>query len=156
MQKKALLMTLFSVVRCLKVILYDEDKLFDELKINASEIKFGTLAWRRADLWTAISKKPIQQFLSWLDGSGLYVYYDTLNNTKFSFVDIVDSLFTTQLQFNFELEWAQALNASLHRFVISRMDEIFPTLHGYIYPSLDKEDIKNFCYELSDLFQSYG
>lgn len=134
----------------------DVDRLFDELRVNASEIKFRTLAGRGAYFWTAIGKKPIQQFLSWLDSSGLYVHYATLNNMYFSVVDIVDSLFAAQPQFNFGLEWAQALKASLHRFVINHMDEILPILHGYNYPSLDKEDIKNFCYELSDLIQSYG
>jgi hypothetical protein len=91
----------------------DVDKLFDGLKINASEIKFRTLAGRGADFWTAIGKKPIQQFLSWLNSSGLYVHYATLNNMYFSVVDIVDSLFAAQPQFNFGLEWTQALKASL-------------------------------------------
>lgn len=91
------------------------DKLFDKLKINAQEIKFKTLAGRGSDFWTAINKKQIQKFLSWLDNSGLYVHYATLNNMYFSIVDIVDSLFAAQPQFNFGLEWAQALKASLHR-----------------------------------------
>lgn len=134
----------------------DIDKLFDELKINASEIKFKTLAGRGADFWTAINKKQIQQFLYWLDSSGLYVHYATLNNMYFSVVDMVDSLFATQPQFNFGLEWAQALKASLHRFVVTHIEEILPILHSYNYPSLDKADIKDFCYELSDLIQSYG
>ncbi len=134
----------------------DIDKLFDELKINTSEIKFKTLAGRGSDFWTAIGKKPIQQFLSWLESSGLYVHYATLNNMYFSIVDIVDSLFAAQPQYNFGLEWAQALKASLHKFVVTHMDEILPILHSYNYPSLDKTDIKDFCYELSDLIQSYG
>ncbi len=134
----------------------DIDKLFDELKINTSEIKFKTLAGRGADFWTAIGKKPIQQFLSWLESSGLYVHYATLNNMYYSIVDMVDSLFVTQPQYDFGLEWAQALKASLHRFVVTHMDEILPILHSYNYPSLDKVDIKDFCYELSDLIQSYG
>ena len=74
----------------------------------------------------------------------------------FSALDIVDSLFAAQPQFNFGLEWTQALKASLHRFVLSHMDEILPMLHSYNYPSIDKEDIKKFCFELSDLIQSYG
>lgn len=134
----------------------DVDKIFDELKINASEIKFRTLAGRGVDFWTATSKKPIQKFLSWLDSSGLYVHFATLNNMYFSVVDIVDSLFASQPQFNFGLEWAQALKTSLHRFVINHMDEILPMLHSYNYPSLDKDDIKDFCFGLSDLIQSYG
>lgn len=96
------------------------------------------------------------KYLSWLDNSGLYVHYATLNNMYFSVVDMVDSLFASQPQFNFGQEWAQALKTSLHRFVVNHMDVLLPILHGYNYPSLDKEDIKNFCYELSDLIQSYG
>ena len=134
----------------------DVDKLFCELKIDVSEIKFRTLSGRGADFWTAIRKKPIQKFLSWLDSSGLYVHYAALNNMYYSVVDIVDCLLVTHPQFNFGLEWAQALKASLHRFVISHMNEILSILHRYNYPSLDKEYIKNFCYELSDLIQSYG
>ncbi len=134
----------------------DIDKLFDELKINTSEIKFKTLAGRGADFWTTISKKQIQHFLYWLDSSGLYVHYATLNNIYFSIVDMVDSLFVTQPQFNFGPEWVQVLKASWHRFVVTHIDEILPILRSYNYPSLDKADIKAFCFELSDLIQSYG
>lgn len=134
----------------------DVDKLFDELKISAQEIKFKTLAGRGADFWTAINKKPIQKFLTWLDSSGLYVHYATLNNMYFSVVDMVDSLFAAQPQFHFGLEWAQALKASLNRFVVNHIEEILPMLHSYNYPSLDKDDIKAFCFDLSDLIQSYG
>lgn len=134
----------------------DIDKLFDGLKINILEIKFKTLAGRGVNFWTAISKKPIQQFFSWLESSGLYVHYATLNNMYFSIVDMVDSLFVTQPQFNFSPEWVQVLKASWHRFAVTHIDEILPILHSYNYPSLDKSDIRDFCYELSNLIQSYG
>lgn len=132
------------------------DLLYDDLKIKVPEIKFRTLAGRGADFWTAIGKKSIHQFLRWLEGSGLYIHYDTLNNMYFSIVDIVDSLFVTQPQFDFGPEWVQVLKASWHRFVVTHIDEILPILHNYNYPSLDKADIKDFCYELSNLIQSYG
>lgn len=134
----------------------DVEKLLDELKINSQEIKFKTLSGRGVDIWSAIRKKPIQQYLSWLDNSGLYVHYAALNNIYFSVVDIVDSLFVAQPQFDFGLGWTQVLKASLYRFVINHMDEILPILHRYNYPSLDKEDINNFCYELSDLIEPYS
>lgn len=134
----------------------DIDTLFDELKIKTSEIKFKTLAGRGADFWTAIGKRPIQQFLTWLESSGLYVHYATLNNLYYSIVDIVDSLFVSQPQFNFGPEWARLLKASLHKFVLEHLDEVLPKLYSYNYPSLAKADIKNFCYDLSDLIQSYG
>lgn len=132
------------------------DSLYDELKIKTLEIKFRTLAGRGADFWTAIGKKPIQQFLKWLESSGLYVHYATLNNVYYSIVDIVDSLFVTQPQFYFGPEWLQALKASWYKFVVAHLDEILPILYRYEYPSLVKADIKDFCYELSDLIQSYG
>lgn len=132
------------------------DILYDELKIKVPEIKFRTLAGRGADFWTAIGKKPIHQFLTWLEGSGLYIHYATLNNMYFSIVDIVDSLFVTQPQFDFGYEWVQGLKASLYRFVVEHLDEIHPILYRYSYPSIGKADIKDFCYELSGLIQSYG
>lgn len=133
----------------------DLDKLFDELKMKIPEIKFKTLAGRGTDFWTAIGKKPILQFLTWLESSGLYVHYATINNMYYSIVDMVDSLFVTQPQFNFGNKWIQVLKASWHRFVVAHLDEILPILYNYKYPSLDKADIKEFCYELSDLIQSY-
>ena len=132
------------------------DTLFDELKIKTSEIKFKTLAGRGADFWTTIRKRPIQQYLKWLESSGLYVHYATLNNMYFSIVDIVDSLFIAQPQFHFGPEWERSLKASLHRFVVTHLDEILPIFYSYNYPSLAKADIKGFCYDLSDLIQSYG
>ena len=134
----------------------DIDTLFDELKIKTSEIKFKTLAGRGADFWTTIRKRPIQQYLTWLESSGLYVHYATLNNLYFSIVDIVDSLFVTQPKFNFGPEWVRLLKASWHRFVVAHLDEVLPIFYSYNYPSLAKADIKDFCYDLSDLIQSYG
>ncbi|WP_291578352.1 DUF3800 domain-containing protein [Clostridium sp. UBA6640] len=131
------------------------DLLYNELKIKALEIKFKTLAGRGSDFWTAIGKKPIHQFLTWLESSGPYVHYATLNNMYYSIVDIVDSLFVAQPQFNFGPEWVQALKASWHRFVLAHLDEILAIFYRYDYPSLLKADIKDFCYELSDLIQSY-
>lgn len=133
----------------------DLDLLYDELKIRAPEIKFKTLAGRGSDFWTAIGKKPIHQFLTWLESSGLYVHYATLNNMYYSIVDMVDSLFVTQPQFNFGSEWVQVLKASWHRFIVAHLDEILAIFYRYDYPSLVKGDIKDFCYELSDLIQSY-
>lgn len=132
------------------------DLLYDELKIKVPEIKFRTLAGRGADFWTAIGKKPIQQFLTWLERSDLYIHYATINNLYFSIVDIVDSLFVTQPQFDFGYEWIQGLKARWYRFVLEHLDEIHPILYRYSYPSIEKADIKNFCYELSDLIKSYG
>lgn len=134
----------------------DVDKLFNGLKIKTLEIKFRTLAGKKSDFWTAISKKPIQQFLSWLESRGLYVHYATLKNVYFSIVDMVDSLFVTKPQFNFGPEWVQVLMASWYRFVATHIGEILPILHSYNYPSLNKADIKDFCYELSGFIQSYG
>jgi hypothetical protein len=133
----------------------DLDLLYDELKIKAPEIKFKTLAGRGSDFWTAIGKKPIYQFLTWLESSGLYVHYANLNNMYYSIVDMVDSLFVTQPQFNFGPEWVQVLKACWHRFVVAHLDEILAIFYRYDYPSLAKADIKGFCYEISDLIQSY-
>ena len=134
----------------------DIDTLFDGLNIKISEIKFKTLAGRGSDFWTTIRKRPIQQYLTWLESSGLYVHFATLNNMYFSIVDMVDSLFVTQPQFHFGQEWERGLKASLHRFVVAHLDEILPIFYSYNYPSLAKADIKNFCYDLSDYIQSYG
>lgn len=136
--------------------LCDLDLLYDELKIIVPEIKFKTLAGRGSDFWTAIGKKPIHKFLTWLESSGLYVHYATINNMYYSIVDMVDSLFVTQPQFNFGLEWVQALKASWHRFVVAHIDEILAIFYRYDYPSIAKADIKDFCYELSDFIQSYS
>lgn len=133
----------------------DLDLLYKELKIKVPEIKFKTLAGRGCDFWTAIGKKPIHKFLTWLESSGLYVHYATLNNIYYSIVDMVDSLFVTQPQFNFGPEWVQVLKASWYRFVRAHLDEILVIFIRYDYPSLVKADIKEFCYELSDLIQSY-
>ena len=133
----------------------DLDSLYDELKINVHEIKFRTLASRKSDFWTAIGKKPVQQFLGWLESSGLFVHYATLNNMYYAIVDIVDSLFVTQPQFNFGPEWIQALKASWHKFVVAHLDEILAIFYRFDYPGLVKADIKDFCYELSNLIQSY-
>lgn len=99
-------------------------------------------------------KKPIYKFLTWLESSGLYVHYATLNNMYYSIVDMVDSLFITQPQFDFGPEWVQALKASWHGFVLEHLDEMLNIFYKYDYPSLERSDIKDFCYELSNYIQS--
>lgn len=134
----------------------DLETLFDALKINASEIKFKTLAGRKSDFWAAIGKKPVHTFLTWLESSGLYVHYATLNNIYYSVVDIVDSLIVAQPQFNFNEEWMFGLKASWYKFVVAHLDEVLPIFYKYSYPSVEKANIKSFCYELNDLILSYN
>lgn len=131
------------------------DSLYEVLNIKSSEIKYRTLASRGGDFWTAIGKTPVQKFLKWLEGSGLYIHYATLNNMYYSIVDMVDSIFVTQPQFDFGPEWVQVLKASWYKFVMGHLDEILPIFYRFNYPSLLKDEIKDFCYELSDLIQSY-
>lgn len=133
----------------------DLESLFDALKINASEIKFKTLAGRKSDFWAAIGKKPVHTFLIWLESSGLYVHYATLNNIYYSIVDIVDSLIVAQPQFNFNEEWVSRLKASWYKFVVAHLDEVLQIFYKYSYPSVEKANIKSFCYELNDLILAY-
>lgn len=134
----------------------DLESLFDALKINASEIKFKTLAGRKSDFWAAIGKKPVHTFLTWLESSGLYVHYATLNNIYYSIVDIVDSLIVAQPQVSFSQKLVFGLKASLYKFVVVHLDEVLPVFYKYSYPSIEKNSIKAFCYELNDLILSYN
>ncbi len=65
-------------------------------------------------------------------------------------------MFVTQSQFGFGLEWDQALKASLHRFVGAHLEEILSMFYRYSYPDFKKDEIRDFCYELSDLIQTYN
>lgn len=134
----------------------DLDLLYNDLNIASREIKFKTLAGRGSDFWIAIGKSQIYKYLLWLEKSGLYVHYATLNNIYYSIVDIVDSLFVAQPQFSFSLEWHNILKARLYRFVNAHLEEILSMFYVYSYPDLKKEDIIGFCYELCDLIQIYN
>ena len=133
----------------------DLDSLYSELNMKVSEIKCKTLAGKGSDFWSAIGKKPIYQFLRWLESSGLYIHYATINNIYYSIVDIVDSLFVTQPQFDFGPDWVLHLKASWYTFVMSHLDETLAIFYKYDYPNLAKINIKAFCDEISDCIQSF-
>ena len=130
--------------------------MYNLLKKNVSEIKCRTLAGRGSDFLTAIRKQDVYQFLKWLEKSNLYVHYSTLNNMYYSIVDMVDSLFVTQPQFNFGIEWVQNLKSSWYNFVMAHLDETLFIFYRYDYPNLNKGNVKEFCYEISDFIQSFG
>lgn len=132
----------------------DINELYNSLNKNVSEIKCKTLTGRGTDFWEAIRKKEVYKFLKWLEKSNLYIHYSTLNNMYYSITDMVDSLFVTEPKFNFGIEWVRNLKRSWYNFVMSHLDEILSVFYRYDYPNLNKENIKDFCYEISDFIKN--
>src|ERR1035437_1463656 len=129
------------------------DELFDKLNLATCEIKIKTLAGQGTDFWGAINKEKIAVFLSWLESSGLYIHYSTLNNIYYSIVDIIDSIIVEQSEFDFGPGWMYQLKVALHQFVRSHMEETMSIFAKYDYPDLAKEKISLFCFDLCSLIE---
>ncbi len=129
------------------------DELFEKLRFSAGEMKIKTLAGQGTDFWGTISKDKISTFLLWLETSGLYIHYSTLNNIFYSVVDIIDSILVEQTEINFGLDWIGQLKVALHRFVRNHIKETMRIFAKYDYPNLKKENIQLFCFDFCSLIE---
>lgn len=130
------------------------ENLRETLQLSGKEMKFKTIAGRGSDFWTAINKEQVLKYLKWLSMSGLYVHYATINNIYYSVVDLVDSLFVTQPEFDFSYEWTISLKAAVGEFARCYTQDVLNLFYKYEYPDLKKDQIRNFCFEFSDLIQA--
>nr|WP_279079868.1 DUF3800 domain-containing protein [Catenibacterium mitsuokai] len=98
-----------------------------------------------------MSSKKATVFLQWLENSGLYIHYYTLNNLYYSLVDIVDALY--EIYPNITII-QQDLKNSFYDFVKSNQDSIINLLIQYSYPNI-KEPYK-FCHALANQINDYN
>ncbi|MBR6986425.1 MAG: DUF3800 domain-containing protein [Ruminococcus sp.] len=131
----------------------DVDKLHAILgyQQNQKELKFKHLYHNAKDFLSFIGSKRALAFLNWLDGSGLYIHYSTMNNLFYSLVDIVDSLWETHPQCAIYM-WD--FKSALYDFVIQHQAEVVSIFVKHTYP--DVKDVSSFCSELCELIKTYN
>lgn len=112
---------------------------------NQKELKFKNLFVNNANFLTFANSRRASLFLKWLNESGLYIHYSTLNNLFYLLVDIVDSLFE---QKNYTI-FCNAIKNVLYDFAVLNRDEVLRILFYYNYPNITK--CKEFCFELRSL-----
>lgn len=131
----------------------DCEKLFEIIGIgkNQKEIKFKHLYKRSSDFLSFMNAKKTVEFLEWLENSGLYLHYSTLNNLFYALVDIIDSLWGDFPQC-FMYMWE--IKSAFYDFTVAHKEEIIALLYKYQYPNVI--DCKNFCFDICDLISLYN
>lgn len=92
--------------------------------------------------------------MSWLENSGLYVHYSTLNNLYYSLVDIVDSLFELYPYLFSDMEFIMELKSALYDLTVQHREEILDLLYRHTYPNVINCSL--FCAELCELISKYN
>ena len=118
------------------------------------ELKFKHLYNKSIDFLSFMNSQRASDFLSWLENSGLYVHYSTLNNLYYSLVDIVDSLFELYPYLFGNMEFIMALKSALYDFTVRHREEILNLLFRHTYP--DVTNCSLFCKELCELIYQYN
>lgn len=107
---------------------------------NQKELKFKNLYVNNPDFLTFANSRRASSFLKWLNDSGLYIHYSTLNNMFYLLVDIVDSLFE---QKEYKI-FCNTLKNVLYDFAVLNRDEVLRIFFCYNYPNIIK--CKEFCF----------
>ncbi|MCR5586122.1 MAG: hypothetical protein K6F77_01140 [Lachnospiraceae bacterium] len=131
----------------------DAESLFKIIGIgkNQKEIKFKHLYKRSSSYLSFMNEQRTLKFLEWLENSGLYIHYSTLNNLFYALVDIIDSLWGDFPQC-FIYMWE--IKSAFYDFTIVHKEEIIALLYKYQYPNVT--DCKNFCFDICDLISMYN
>lgn len=96
-----------------------------------SELKFKNLYHQSKDFLNFIESQRASDFLSWLDNSGVYIHFLTLNNLYYSLTDIIDSLDSEIICI-----YNRELKNELYNYVTANMNEIIQILYQHKYPNI--------------------
>lgn len=118
------------------------------------ELKFKHLYNKSTDFLSFMNSRRASDFLSWLENSGLYVHYSTLNNLYYSLVDIVDSLFELYPYLFSDMEFIMELKSALYDLTVQHWEEILDLLYRHTYPNVTNCSL--FCKELCELISQYN
>ncbi|MGN0595153.1 MAG: DUF3800 domain-containing protein [Hominimerdicola sp.] len=111
-----------------------------------SELKFKNLYHKSKDFLNFIESQRVSEFLSWLDGSGVYIHFLTLNNLYYSLADIVDSLGSEIIS-----RCNRELKNALFNYVVANTNEIIQVLYQHKYPNIT--DVPQFVDDLVGLIK---
>lgn len=123
----------------------DTQSLFDKLKIQSTELKYGKIN-RNKDFDKVITWKNTSLILDWFLENDVYIHWILMNNFYYGLCDIVDSLIGNNSilnYFNFKLKYA------LYNFCKENQQDFLALLQKYKYPNIQDKDIKAFCMDFS-------
>ena len=125
-----------------------DEKLLSQLYSNLGfvegeqpELKFKNLYHKSKDFLNFIESQRASDFLSWLDSSGVYIHYLTLNNLYYSLADIIDSLDAEIIS-----RCNRELKNALYNYIVSNTNEIIQVLYRHKYPNIT--DVSQFVDDL--------
>ncbi len=132
----------------------DVNVLFEMLDLNnIVELKFKNIS-KSDDFLATISTKKVFDFLSWLEDSGVYIHYSSLNNLYYSLVDIVDSAIQMNHGFEASIAYRADLKDSFYRFAKQHLQEITKIMISHQYPDISICDTTAFVADLLELIGS--
>ena len=136
----------------------DTGQLLRDLKLQPSikELKFRHMMRGGKTFLEFMGNSRVTTYLEWLNNSGLYIHYATINNLYYGLVDLVDSIWEHRPEFAFSFNWLQYLKSELYNFCIEHLEEVFPFLYKYRFPNIARENKKKFCLEFCDFIQVFN
>ena len=119
-------------------------QLYEGLNLQSSikELKFRHMTRGKKTFLEFMGNSRVTVYMEWLNNSGLYIHYATLNNLYYGLVDLVDSIWEYRPEFAFNMQWVRYLKSELYNFCMKYLDEILPILYKYHFPNIAIEEKK--------------
>ncbi len=118
---------------------------------SQKELKFKHLYHNSSDFISFMESDRLTHFIKWLDESGLYIHYSTMNNLYYSLVDIIDSLYETH---PLCAVYFSEIKSAFYDFVLEHQDELVDILVKHSYPNV--KNVQLFCDDLCILIKNYN
>jgi len=118
---------------------------------SQKELKFRHLYHNSTDFISFMDSYRLTNFMKWLNGSGLYIHFSTMNNLFYSLVDIVDSLYETN---PLCVSYFPNIKSAFYDFVLEHQDETIDILIKHSYPNV--KNFCDFCDDLCSLIYNYN
>lgn len=118
---------------------------------SQKELKFKHLYHNSSDFISFMESDRLTHFIKWLDESGLYIHYSSMNNLYYSLVDIIDSLYETH---PLCAVYFSEIKSAFYDFVLEHQDELVDILVKHSYPNV--KNVQLFCDDLCILIKNYN
>lgn len=130
--------------------------LFDRLNLqnNIKEVKLKHIA--KGNFLDCLKSKKLNDFLTYLLDSDLYIHYSSLNILYWSIVDIVDSaIINSEVSMRLGRDFSDFLKNNLYKLAKLEIELVIELFYNFEYPNIKKESVLEFIEEFTSIFDGY-
>lgn len=120
-----------------------------KLQKNVTAIKFKKHFAEKTFL-ECMNKERVEEYFNVLEESNLYIHFQRTNNLYYAIVEILDSIVDIDEIEDFGFEYFH-VKSTFYKMLVGKSVELQELMYKYCFPNIKRDEIVDFCEQLSSL-----